>query len=211
LDIVNLENKTVYFKDFCKYDTATMQAVPVLYQSGYLTIADYDAERDCFTLDYPNEEVRGSFAESLLERYMRPPVQSLHTFTADFTSAVYDGDVDAALGAMRVFLSSIPYDIIGDTERYFQTVIHLIFTMFGLQCRSEVRIAAGRIDTLVETGKLVYCFEFKLDGSAEDALEQIDSKDYLLPWAGSGKRLFKVGVDFDRAKRNIGSWKFAEA
>jgi hypothetical protein len=86
-------------------------------------------------------------------------------------------------------------------------VIHLIFTMLGLQCRSEVRIASGRIDTLVETNKFVYCFEFKLNGSAEAALAQIDNKEYLLPWQGSGKKLFKIGATFNRKKRNIGGWK----
>jgi hypothetical protein len=80
--------------------------------------------------------------------------------------------------------------------------------MLGLQCRSEVRIAAGRIDTLVETKNFVYCFEFKLDGTAEKALKQIDTKEYLLPWQGSGKKLFKVGVDFDKDKRNIGEYVF---
>jgi len=84
----------------------------------------------------------------------------------------------------------------------------LIFTMLGLNCRSEARIASGRIDTLVETKRFVYCFEFKLNGTAEEALEQIDTKEYLLPWAGSGKQLFKIGVNFDYDKRNIGEWKY---
>jgi hypothetical protein len=79
--------------------------------------------------------------------------------------------------------------------------------MLGLQCRSEVRIAAGRIDTLVETTDYVYCFEFKLNGTAQEALEQIDRKEYLSPWTGSGKKLFKVGVSFNFEKRNIAEWK----
>ena len=87
--------------------------------------------------------------------------------------------------------------------------MHLIFTMLGLNCRSEVRIAFGRIDTLVETKCYVYCFEFKLNGTAEDALAQIDSKEYLLPCEGSGKRMFKIGVEFDHEKRNIGEWKYS--
>ena len=82
--------------------------------------------------------------------------------------------------------------------------------MLGMNCRSELRIAAGRIDTLVETNKFVYCFEFKLNGTVEEALAQIDAKDYLLPWKGSGKKLFKVGVVFDTEKRNIGAWKMQE-
>ena len=86
-------------------------------------------------------------------------------------------------------------------------MIHLIFRMLGLYCQSEVKIASGRIDTLVETGDYVYCFEFKLDGTAEDALRQIDDKGYLLPWQGKGKNLVKVGVAFDSEKRNIGKWE----
>jgi hypothetical protein len=79
--------------------------------------------------------------------------------------------------------------------------------MLGLNCQSEVRIASGRIDTLVETKNYVYCFEFKLDGTAEEALAQIETKDYLLPWTGSGKKLFKAGVNFDHKRNNIGDWK----
>ncbi|MHC6203904.1 PD-(D/E)XK nuclease domain-containing protein [Breznakiellaceae bacterium SP9] len=111
------------------------------------------------------------------------------------------------MNTLKPFLASIPYDIIKETENYYQTAAHLIFTMLGMNCRSEVRIAQGRIDTLVETKRFVYCFEFKLDGSAEEALAQIDTKEYLLPWKGSGKTLFKVGVVFDSEKRNIGEWK----
>jgi hypothetical protein len=110
------------------------------------------------------------------------------------------------MASLKQFFASIPYDIIVEKENYYQTAVHLIFTMLGLQCRSEVRISGGRIDTLVETNSLVYCFEFKLDGTAEAALKQIDNKDYLLPWEGSGKRLFKVGVNFDHDKRSIGEW-----
>ena len=79
--------------------------------------------------------------------------------------------------------------------------------MLGLNCRSEIRIASGRIDTLLETKSFVYCFEFKLNESASKALEQINSKDYTLPWQGSGKKLFKIGVVFDKEKRNISDWK----
>jgi hypothetical protein len=92
-------------------------------------------------------------------------------------------------------------------EKYYQTVVYLVFRMMGLFCQSEVQTADGRIDCVVETKKHVYCFEFKLEGSAEEALAQIDRKEYLLPWSGSGKELIKVGVSFDHKKRNIGEWK----
>jgi hypothetical protein len=160
-------------------------------------------------LGYPNEEVRASFAESLLEKYLHVTGENVRSLSVVLPRALITGDVDAMMNALIPFFASIPYDIIGDDERYYQTVVHLIFTMLGLQWRSEVRIAAGRIDTLVETNKLVYCFEFKLHGTAEEALRQIDEKEYLLPWTGSGKKLYKIGVAFDTRKRNIGEWKAA--
>jgi hypothetical protein len=112
------------------------------------------------------------------------------------------------MAALKPFFASIPYDLIVEKENYYQTAVHLIFTMLGLQCRSEVRISDGRIDTLVETNNFVYCFEFKLNGTAKAELNQIDSKAYLLPWQGSGKKLFKVGVNFDHEKRGIDKWLF---
>ncbi|MDR2483462.1 MAG: ATP-binding protein [Treponema sp.] len=207
ISILDLNNLRVGYQEFSKFDIETMKAVPVLYQSGYLTIADYDEERNRFALDYPNEEVRSCFARSLLELYLRVPSERAMPLCVRLPDALYDGEPGEALECLRVFFASIPYDIIGEEERYCQTVAHTVFTMLGFNCRSEVRIAAGRIDTLVETKRYVYCFEFKLNGTAEEALAQIDSKEYLLPWKGSGKTLFKVGVVFDRRKRNIGAWK----
>ena len=205
IDIIGLTNLHAGYEDFRKYDIEHMEALPVLYQSGYLTIADYDEERNRFTLDYPNEEVRSSFAKSLIKQYLRPK-NGTNSLFVKLPDALHDGDVDGAMEALQVFLASIPYDIVKGTESYYQTAIHLVFTMLGFNCRSEVRIAAGRIDTLVETKNFAYCFEFKLKGSAEEALAQIDAKEYLLPWKGSGKKLFKIGVDFNRKKRNINKW-----
>ena len=207
INIVELGNMRVAYEDFRKYDIEKMNAAPLLYQTGYLTIADYDERRERFTLDYPNDEVRSGFAGSLLEHYAPVLEPASGVLAMRLLDALYDGEVDSAMGTLKTFFAAIPYDIIKESENYYQTAVHLIFTMLGLRCRSEVRIAAGRIDTLVETDDLVYCFEFKLGKTAEEALAQIDTKEYLLPWEGSGKRLFKVGVSFDPEKRNIGEWK----
>jgi hypothetical protein len=207
IDITNLDNMMVGHESFRKYDIENMEAAPVLYQTGYLTISNYDEERNCYTLDYPNLEVRSSFAMSLIRQYLKVPMDKSNALIFKLPDALTTGNIDGAIDALRQFLSAIPYDIIRETENYYQTAVHLIFTMLGLNCRSEVRIAAGRIDALVETKRFVYCFEFKLDKSAEEALAQIDTKEYLLPWTGSGKKLFKVGIDFDHEKRNIGHIK----
>jgi hypothetical protein len=192
---------------FQKFNVDTMDALAVLYQSGYLTIANYDEELNEYTLDYPNEEVRACFANTLLEHYMQVSAMDVNALAAKLPRAFVKGDIDTVMDALPPFFAAIPYDIQLKDERYYQTIIHLIFRMIGLVCRSEVRLATGRIDTLVETRNNVYCFEFKLNGTAEEALRQIETKEYLLSWTGGGRRVFKIGVNFDYEKRNIGEWK----
>jgi hypothetical protein len=208
INIANMGDLSIRDEDFCKYDSENMDAVPLLYQTGYLTISGYDEELNRYTLDYPNQEVRSSFTTSLVRQYMNVPEDRSNALIFKLPDTLMDGDVDGVIETLRQFLAVIPYDIIKETENYYQTAIHLIFTILGFNCRSEVRIAAGRIDALVETKRFVYCFEFKLDKSAAEALAQIDTKEYLLPWNGSGKKLFKVGVDFNHEQRNIGEWKY---
>ncbi|MDR2578804.1 MAG: ATP-binding protein [Chitinispirillales bacterium] len=210
INIVNLSKMQVGYREFCKYDVEHMKAEPVLYQSGYLTITDYNDDKSRYTLDFPNIEVRSCFSTSLIEQYLQVPADRSRALIFKLPDALEDGEIEEAVEAIRQYLASIPYDIIKETENYYQTVVHLIFSMLGLNCRSEVRIADGRMDTLVETKNFVYCFEFKLDKTADEALAQIDTKEYLLPWTGSGKKLFKVGVNFDSEKRNIGEWKYVD-
>jgi hypothetical protein len=206
IDILNLEKETVERSDFRKFDDSNMDAVPVLYQSGYLTISDYDKDNDEFALNYPNDEVRSAFARSLLEYYTKIPDSNTRSLMTTIPKSLRAGDIDSAMNTLKSFLASIPYDIQIKEEKYYQTIVHLIFRMLGFNCRSEVAIADGRIDTLLETKTSVFCFEFKLNGTASDALQQIDTKDYLLPWQNSGKKLFKIGVSFDFKKRNIDRW-----
>jgi hypothetical protein len=208
INIAKLGDLSVREADFRKYDSENMNAVPLLYQTGYLTITDYDDELQTYRLNFPNDEVSASFAASLLKQYTQSTDEVTGGLNTKLVQMLLKGDVDGVIETLRQFLAVIPYDIIKETENYYQTAIHLIFTILGFNCRSEVRIAAGRIDALVETKRFVYCFEFKLDKSAAEALAQIDTKDYLLPWNGSGKKLFKVGVDFNHEQRNIGEWKY---
>jgi hypothetical protein len=208
IDALDLEGLRVTDADFQKYDLETLRAAPVLYQSGYLTIVDYDEGE--YQLDYPNTEVRASFAKSLIEGYLRVGGENQSAFFLRFWRAFREGHPQSALEALQALMVAIPYDIIPEGERYYQTVVHLAFTMLGLNCRSEVRLSAGRIDTLVEIKYFVYCFEFKLNGTAAVALAQIDTKEYLLPWRGSGKKLFKTGASFDFDKRNLAEWQITE-
>jgi hypothetical protein len=209
INILDMDNMLVRRDDFGKYDIDNMEAAPILCQTGYLTISGYDAQTDEYALDFPNVEIRSFFAESLLRHYLgRANADPLER---TFIRAIVKGNLETAMDTLRRFFAEIPYDILGEKEKYFQSVVHLIFKMLVFNCRSEVRsTVAGRLDTLVETRDFVYCFEFKLNGTAEEALAQIDTKEYSCPWTGSGKKVFKVGVNFDFEKRNIGKWVAAE-
>lgn len=151
IDVLALEKSAFTFAALQKFNVDNMDALAVLYQSGYLTIAGYDGEFNEYLLDYPNEEVRSAFAEALLEGYIHASSQNINALAVNLPKALARGEIAAAMNMLPPFFAAIPYDIQLKDERYYQTIIHLIFRMLGLYCRSEVRIAAGRIDTLVET------------------------------------------------------------
>lgn len=208
IDILNITNFSVGINDFKKYDSDNMDAVPVLYQSGYLTVKDYVKDIGKFVLGYPNKEVESAFANELAVRYLKVPGSEKSSFYINVLEWLYAGEIEKVMADGFVpFMASIPYSITIAKEKYYQTIFHIIFNMFGFQCRSEVEIATGRIDSIMETPKFVYCFEFKLKGTAAAALKQIDSREYLTPWKGKGKKLYKIGVSFDQKKRKIKEWK----
>ncbi|MDR1128037.1 MAG: ATP-binding protein, partial [Treponema sp.] len=182
--------------------------VPILYQSGYLTITGYDAEARLFRLGFPNEEVEYGFLNALLPYYGPGPAEQ-DFFIGEFFVDLRKGDVDGFMTRLRAFFSSIPYELNDKSERYYQTVFYLVFRLLGQYAGAEVRSAAGRADAVVTTKDTVYVFEFKLagNGTVEEALRQIDEKGYLLPWTAGGKNLVKVGAVFDPATRTLGEWK----
>jgi hypothetical protein len=204
VNVLELGDLRVRAADFGKYDIDNMELAPLLCQTGYLTISDYDEKSQRFTLDYPNEEVRAAFAGTLVKHGLKVKPEKGDLFYNQLADALYGGDVDAALNAIKLFLAEIPYDLVLEKEVHFQALVRMMFRMLGFDCRTEERISTGRIDMLVKTPDFVYCFEFKLDGSAEKALAQIDTNEYALPWTGGAKKVFKVGVNFDSKKRNSG-------
>ncbi|MDR1497239.1 MAG: ATP-binding protein [Puniceicoccales bacterium] len=208
LPIIEFSNVQITVEDLRKFDLENLEPTSVLFQSGYLTIKDYNADFERFTLDYPNTEVRGAFANELATSYLQIPLFKKSSVLNKVPELLYNGEIDRALEeGIKPFLAGIPYDISSKEEKYFQSVFHIIFNMLGLRCRSEVRTASGRADSIVETPKYVYCFEFKTNGTADVALAQIDTKEYLTAWTGTGKTLVKVGVVFDGEKRQICEWK----
>ena len=209
VDILTLKNKKVTEDNFRKYDLENMAAIPMLYQAGYLTVSDYNNESKNYTLDYPNTEVRSAFSDELAVKYLKVSGETKDSFIANISEYLFSGDVNSVIElAIKPFMAEIPNNLAIRHEQYFQTIFHIIFNMLGLKCRSEVSTATGRIDSIVETPKYVYCFEFKLNKNAEEALAQIDTKEYLTPYVGTGKTLFKIGVNFNYDERKIEKWLY---
>ncbi len=184
--------------------------IPMIYQSGYLTIKDYNEGFQMFTLGFPNEEVKYGFLNFVSPFYT--PVSEINTafHIRKFVSELERGEVDAFLIRLRAFFADFPYELSDKTERHYQVVFYLVFKLMGQFVQTEVRSARGRADAVVQTAERIYVFEFKLNGTAEGALKQIDDKGYLLPFTVDGRKLVKVGVSFDKEERNLNDWRMEE-
>jgi hypothetical protein len=188
------------------YRVGNDDPVPLLYQSGYLTIAEYDEELDEYILAFPTEEVRYGFLKELLPVYLYGSPKQREFSVRNFFKDLRAEDVDGFMERMRSFFADIPYELNDKTERHYQVVFYLVFTLLGQYARAEVHNAKGRADAVVETEDTIYIFEFKLNGTAEDALRQIDEKAYALPYEAGNRKIIKIGAEFDKDARNIGRW-----
>ena len=209
IDETELDNlPMVPASDFDVSPELTDNALPMLYQTGYLTIKGYDHSTELYTLGYPNREVKLGFTRGLLSQYQSQYFTSSGSFVARFFSTMRKDDIDSALTLMQSYLAGVPNDLENKTEKHYQTIIYLIFSLLGYYIQSEVKSAIGRADAVCRTQNRIYVFEFKVDGSAEDALKQIDEKGYLIPYkAEEGTELVKVGVNISTQTRTIDSWK----
>ena len=197
---------------FDNYNADSLDPLPILYYTGYLTINGYNPETDVYSLGIPNNEVRYGLFENLLAGYA-PSYLTLGFSVKDFLDAVRSGDVDTFMTNLKSLLASIPYDTASASEvelreRDYQIAVYLVFALMGLFTQTEVQSATGRADCVAITPNYVYVFEFKLwsTGTAEEALQQIVDKGYATKYASAGKELILVGASFDEAKRNIGEW-----
>jgi hypothetical protein len=187
--------------------------VPLLYQTGYLTIKDYEPRFEEYVLGFPNEEVKYAFLRELLDSYL-PKAPNLQGLSAgNFIKDLWKRDIDGFMTRLRSLIASMPYGVKSEeTESWFQTVVYLLFVLLGQHVQAEVHSHKGRADMVVITDDSVYIFEFKItDGksakTADDALKQIDEKDYAGPYGASGKRLVKIGAIYDTADRELGEVK----
>ena len=209
-DVQKFTNSSLYSneKALSDYRVDNPDLVPLLYQTGYLTIVGYDARKQRFTMGFPNDEVKYGFLESLLPVYTPEVAANSGKDIYTLDDCIETGNTDSVRDIFTALFASIPYTNVNSPfEHYFQTVIYLVFTLLGKLTKCEVHSSQGRADCIVETEDYVYIFEFKLDKSAEEALEQIEAKGYALPYASDTRKVFRIGVSFDSAIRNIADWK----
>ncbi|MDR2577221.1 MAG: ATP-binding protein [Chitinispirillales bacterium] len=206
-DIVKIEEAQMKAGSFADYRDNTITLFPLLYQAGYLTITDYDERTGIYKLNYPNIEVRQTFAEFLSGNYSKSQGIIDGSISTRFIDSLLTGKIDDFMNLLKMYLQRVDYSLSSQiTEYYFEFAVSNIINMLGLVCVNEVHTANGRMDSVIHAGEYIYIIEFKVDKPVEDALWQIEEKDYGLIYADSGKKTIKVGVVFSRETRNILEW-----
>ncbi len=180
--------------------------IPVIYQSGYLTIKGYDKRFGIYTLGFPNREVEEGFMNFLLPFYSAVSKTRSPFEIKRFVTDVESGDIDGFMERLQSFLADCPYELAKDIELHYQNVLFIVFRLAGLYTKVEYHTSRGRIDLVLQTDSYVYVMEFKLDGSAEQALQQIEEKQYALPFAKDSRKVYTIGVNFSSKTRNIDRW-----
>ena len=204
-------NNKVSVEDFDAPTERMTSIIPLLYQSGYITIKNYDEELDLYTLNIPNKEVRIGLMKSLLPHYVGSKAPETTTMVAYLSRDIRNGDMDTALRRLQTFLSTIPQCDNTKYEGHYQQVFYIIFSLLGYYVDVEVRTPRGRVDIVLRTKTTLYVMELKLDKSAGEAMEQIDLKNYPERFALCGLPVVKVAVSFDSERCTIGGWEIINA
>ena len=179
---------------------------PLLYQSGYITIKEYNRASKLYTLDIPNTEIRVGLMDSLLPNYVHEYCVEGGTTIGYMYLALLKEDLDEMFRLLQAYLLTVPYCDNANSEGHYQQLLYVIFSLFGRYVEVEVHTPTGRVDIVMKTDKALYLFELKLNMSAQAAMKQIDLKDYASKFALSGLPIVKVGINFDPERRTIGDW-----
>ena len=210
-----LTGKYYSMEEFVDYKADVEKPLPMIYQSGYLTIKDYNIDFNTFLLDFPNDEVKNGFLTMVASSYLKPKEET-GGWIRDVVMAMRKGETDNIKALFTSFLSSIPYTMRRkedekERERYFQYTFYLIMRLISVYTVYTEKVQSqGRVDCIVETSQYVYIFEFKLDGTADEALlQQIEDKGYAREYDSDKRQVFKIGASFSSETGTIGDWKIS--
>ena len=190
-------------------DSESTNPIPVIYQSGYLTIKGYDERFGIYRLGFPNREVEEGFIRFLLPFYANVNKVESPFEVQKFVREVETGDYDSFFHRLQSFFADTTYEVIREQELHYENVLFIVFKLVGFYTKVEYHTNDGRIDLVLQTEKFIYIMEFKLNGTAEEALQQINNKRYALPFEADGRKLFKIGINFSEKTRNIEKWVVA--
>lgn len=218
-DIMSLDSLMVPATAFDKPTESMTSALPLLYQTGYLTIKDYDSESEVYTLALPNQEVRIGYTDGLIPAYIGLDSTDVKSgFALKFWRALKQGNINQAMKEMQSYMAGLPYvegfkkklEEATTKEGFYEYTMYLIFSMLNVYARTQVKCQKGRIDLVVWMPNTVYVFELKIEGSAEKALAQIDDHNYAIPYKADGQKVIKIGVKFDAQTRVPEDWVIKE-
>jgi hypothetical protein len=205
--------------DFRKSLEDHASIIPLLYQTGYLTIKEYDGENEQYKLGIPNAEVRVGLLKNLLPIYISANGSEVSAPAGRASTALRKGDISQAMEILRSLLKSLPYGKneskkyhdIETTEQYYQDLYHFFFSMMCNLVNSEVRNSTGATDVVITTPLYIYVIEIKIDSTPEIALSQIEEKGYAVPYLTGSRKVMKVGVNFSTKEKTLSDWKVVEA
>ena len=193
--------------------------IPLLYQSGYLTIDSYEPLLKTYTLHFPNLEVRSGMVSGLMPLILKRTTADGNSLTRNMASSLFGGDVSGAISALRSYIAKIPYDIITkeewndkeSRESFYKLLLYMAFSMLDSTVDTEVKSVLGRADVVIKTRNDIFVLELKVDDTVDHALEQIDSKGYAIPYEADGRKVTKCGVSISSEARNITHWRVVDA
>lgn len=209
-DLNNLQEEPVPADLLNSIDSMSKNPIPVIYQSGYLTIKGYDERFQRYRLGFPNDEVETGFISYLLPMFT--PTNEIRSgfFIENFINDIETGRPEAFMERMQSFFADGDYRVAGKMEIYFQNAMYLVFKMMGFYTDVERATSRGRIDVTIKTSDYIYVMELKLDGTADEALRQIEDRGYAAPFTADGRKVYKIGVNFSSETRGIEEWKIKE-
>lgn len=206
-ELENLTREEVSSDLLGSLDSMATNPLPLMYQSGYLTIKDYYPAFDMYRLGFPNGEVERGFSKFLFYHYAPIGIEKSASFVKNFVTEVCNGEPEKFMKRLESMFADQNYQIAGDAELYFHNVVYVVFKMLGFYVDVERHTSDGRMDMVVQTNDYIYIFEFKIDQSAEIALAQIEERQYAKPFAMDDRKLYRIGVNFSSATRGITEWK----
>jgi hypothetical protein len=205
-DVTDIENLVVRKADFSTYEVDELDVLPLLYQTGYLTIKSYDGESGNYELGYPNREVETAFLNSLLAYFSKVSKRVQSVSISKMVVALKKLSFDTFFELFKGFLASIPYELYSKGEQFYQTIFYLVFKLAGSEIHTEVHTNQGRIDAVIEGKDNVLIFELKVDKSAREALEQIKVKGYADSYKSAPKAIYLIGINFNSSERNVNDY-----